>query len=300
MNDAMKKMIVTIGAPIIKHCLMVQALWFVSHGMISSDYTTVYVSLGMAAIGVLWQFWNDYGSVVLRAQMEIYKAKVLAQAAKIQEAGLKPVTVSQIAAQNGNLTTEAVAKAVAKMPPEIQQVVEPVAIMPALLLLAALGLSFLAFTPPAQAAGRKAIANPIINAFNALSALVEKDGDGAVKLSTQIPELQDYVGQACFTQIALIGQVVQAHKLPATLAIATDFEAARLVGMALNRICANPNCGQVWTDVQNVVTAINPGVIPVSLPSICAKIPVMGTVAVSQVPATPNAVIAPASPANSK
>lgn len=154
----------------------------------------------------------------------------------------------------------------------------------AAVLLFAVILATMAFAPTPAAAQTRST-TIIGTALNSLAKLVQDDGTASVKLSTSIPELQDYVGEACWTQIALIGKVVKAHPIPPTFKIATDIEALRLVGMSLNKICGNPNCGQMWTDAQNVANAINPGVLPVSLPSICSKIPVIGTLPQSAVTA---------------
>lgn len=134
------------------------------------------------------------------------------------------------------------------------------------------------------------LSGTITSALNALANLVNEDEQGALTLSTQIPGLQDYVGQACWSKIALIGQVVKAHPVPVTLQVATDIEALRLVGMALNNICADPNCGSMWNDAQNVATAINPVPLPLSFTSICAKVPVLSTLKASALPASPSPV----------
>jgi len=288
MNDATKKMLVTVGAGIIKKLLMLQAAGLVSHGLISSNETETYVSLGMALIGALWSFWDDYGRAIVLSQLEVLKAKSLAQAQQAKIAGLPPVTVTDIAAQSRTMTPADVIKAVAKLPLENQATVAPVKAAMTMAFAAIVAASLFAFSGDVRAQTRSTTV--IGTALNALATLVQNDGTASVQLSTAIPELQDYVGQACWTQIALIGKVVKAHPIPLTLKIASDIEAMRLVGMSLNKICANPNCGQMWTDVQNVANAINPTVLPVSLPSICSKIPVIATLPQSAVSPTVSAV----------
>jgi hypothetical protein len=138
MDDKTKTMMLTIAAGAAKKVLMLQAAGLVSHGIISSNNTEVFVSLGMAAIGALWSFWNDYGKVIVLSQLEVLKAKSLAQAAKMKDAGIAPVTVSQIAAQSPTLGPVEVAKVVATLPAPIQANVRMAAVVAMALLLSAL------------------------------------------------------------------------------------------------------------------------------------------------------------------
>lgn len=103
------------------------------------------------------------------------------------------------------------------------------------------------------------------------------DIGGAATLSMQIPGLQDPVGNACWKQLAPVQALIKAHPLPVTLKIASDIEALRLAAIAMNQVCANPNCGQMFVDATNAATAIAGVPIPVSLGSLCAKVPVIGT-----------------------
>ena len=106
------------------------------------------------------------------------------------------------------------------------------------------------------------------------------DIDGAVSLSTSIPGLADPVGSSCWQQFSPISALIKAHPLPLNLKAASDLEAARLLAIAMNQVCANPNCGQMFLDVNNSIAAITPLPLPISMTSICAKIPVIGTSAV--------------------
>jgi len=127
MDDSTKKMIVTVGAGLAKKVLMLQAAGLVSHGLISSNQTETFVSVGMALIGAAWSFWDDYGRAIVLSQLEVLKAKSLAQAAKMTSAGVSPVTVGQIAAQSASLSSADVVKAVAKLPAANQAAVQDVA-----------------------------------------------------------------------------------------------------------------------------------------------------------------------------
>jgi hypothetical protein len=111
---------------------------------------------------------------------------------------------------------------------------------------------------------------------------------GAQTLSTQIPGLQDPVGNACWSQLGPVQALIKLHPLPATLKVASDIEALRLAAIAMNQVCANPNCGQMFVDATNAAAAISGAPIPVSVSSLCAKVPVIGTSAVPMAaPATP-------------
>src|ERR1019366_4856669 len=102
----------------------------------------------------------------------------------------------------------------------------------------------------------------------------------AIALSTAIPGLQDPVGNACWLQFGPLGELIKTHPLIISGKAAADFEALRLAAIGLNQICANPNCGQMFIDATNAAAAIAPIANGLSLQSICAKIPVIGTSAV--------------------
>lgn len=120
MDDTTRKMLTTIGAGLAKKALITLGSIGATHGLLEANQTEMFVTGGMAVVGLGWSFWNDTGKAVVLAQLEIYKAKVLAQAAKLKENSISPVTVSQIVAQSSTLTTADVVKGVASLPPEIQ------------------------------------------------------------------------------------------------------------------------------------------------------------------------------------
>lgn len=111
------------------------------------------------------------------------------------------------------------------------------------------------------------------------------DISGAVTLSTQIQGLQDPVGNACWLQLAPVQALIAVHPVPLTLKVASDIEAARLLAIAMNQVCANPNCGQMFVDATNAAAAIAGAPLPFSLQSLCSKVPVIGTSAVATAPA---------------
>jgi hypothetical protein len=81
------------------------------------------------------------------------------------------------------------------------------------------------------------------------------------------------VGSACWKTWSAAGAVDKAHPLPLSLKLATDVEAARLVAMAIKKVCMDPNCSQVWNDILNQVAALAIVPLPISLASICSRIP---------------------------
>lgn len=101
---------------------------------------------------------------------------------------------------------------------------------------------------------------------------VSADNDAAIALATAVPDLQDPIGATCWKTFAGLGEVVQKHPLPMTLRLASDIEAARLIQMAIKKVCAEPACNQVWNDMQNQVAALAPISTPFTLQSICSKV----------------------------
>lgn len=125
MNASTRTMVLTLATGLIKKGLISVGMYLVGHGVIESNQTETVVAIGMAGVGIVWSFWNDTGKAVVLSQLEVYKAKVLAQAAKLRENSIAPVTVSQIAAQSPSLTSADVAKTVATLPLAIQANVKP-------------------------------------------------------------------------------------------------------------------------------------------------------------------------------
>jgi hypothetical protein len=122
-----------------------------------------------------------------------------------------------------------------------------------------------------------------------LSTWTSDDINGAVTLSTQIPGLQDQVGQQCWKSFSSIGALVKAHPLPATLKVATDFESARLFEMAIGQVCQNQYCTQMWSDLSNQIGAL--GGVPISsFSSLCSKIHIIsGSITATTASAIPSA-----------
>jgi hypothetical protein len=124
-----------------------------------------------------------------------------------------------------------------------------------------------AVAQPRKAAPRQASIITIIQNW------ADQDVQAAIALATSVDGLPDPVGAACWRTWASAGGVLKAHPLPLTLKLATDVEAARLVAMAIKKVCMDPNCSQVWNDILNQVAALAIVPLPVSLTSICSRIP---------------------------
>lgn len=123
MDDKTKTMMLTLASGVIKKGLLVAGSSLAGHGIINSNQTETFVSIGMVLVGLGWSFWNDYGRAIVMSQLEVLKAKSLAQAAKLTQAGIAPVTASQIAEQSPTLTPSEVTKTVATLPPAVQATV---------------------------------------------------------------------------------------------------------------------------------------------------------------------------------
>lgn len=320
MDDSTKTMMLTIATGIIKKGLLVAGTGLASHGLINSNRTETFVSIGMVVIGAGWSFWNDYGRAIVLSQLEVLKAKSLAQAAKLKDNGIKPVTVSEIAAQHDTLSTADVTKTIATLPADVHATVAKAAAAALALLI----LGSLAFPQPsiaqvtgniaadiAAAAKRKQAATQGCDPLNLkpgcreqaekatvskVSSLVTKPMqdvvnfitgglDDAADLAIAIPDLQDGNGYACWRQFRAAGAVLKLHPIPLTLNVAADLEAIRLVHMTVTRICQNPACTQVFSEATNVIVAAAPLTLQIpSITELCAKIPPIAIVAPSDLP----------------
>jgi hypothetical protein len=125
MDDPTKTMMLALASGAIKKGLISLSAAAVTHGFINSNQTETFVAAGLFLASAGWSFWNDYGKAILLSQLEVLKARSLASAKKIQDAGLKSVTVAEIAAQSPTLTEANVTKVAATMPPEVKASVVP-------------------------------------------------------------------------------------------------------------------------------------------------------------------------------
>lgn len=120
MDDKTKTMMLTMAAGVIKKGLITLSASAVTHGMINSNQTETFVAGGMLLVSVGYSFWNDYGKAIVLSQLEVLKAKSLAQAAKLSANGVAPVTASEIAVQSPTLGPAEVLKTIGTLPASIQ------------------------------------------------------------------------------------------------------------------------------------------------------------------------------------
>lgn len=132
------------------------------------------------------------------------------------------------------------------------------------------------------------IATALAKPFKDIADFIGADADGAVKLATIIPALQDGHGQQCWIAMKSFGDIVQAHPVPITFHVLQDYETLRLLGIATNNLCSNTHCTQVFADLTSMAQAASP--MPLAIPSLhdlCVKVPQIAVVAPQSVPAAP-------------
>jgi hypothetical protein len=91
-----------------------------THGLMTGSGKEALISLAPYVVAAGVAGWREYVRPILTAQLEVLKAKSLAQAAALKAANLPKVTVTQIAAQSPTMEPADVAKAIATLPPEIK------------------------------------------------------------------------------------------------------------------------------------------------------------------------------------
>ena len=141
----------------------------------------------------------------------------------------------------------------------------------------------------------------LMKPFQDLANFIGDDIDGAIALSTQIPEVQDGHGQQCLMAMKTFGTIFKAHPKPLTFHVATDLEALRLFQISANNLCGNPHCTQVFADLATTIQTAAPVNFSIPIPSLhdlCAKVPQIAVVDPVKLPATPSAPAAPAAPAS--
>lgn len=117
-------MLTTIVTMLATKVLMAAAAAMVTHGWINGNQTEMFVASALGGLAVIWSsvkiFWDNYGKAIVKAQLEVLKAKSLAQAAALKDAGQPKITVADIAAQSPTMDAAAVTKAIATLPPEVK------------------------------------------------------------------------------------------------------------------------------------------------------------------------------------
>jgi hypothetical protein len=204
----------------------------VTHGLMTSSNTETFVSGGLLLVSLGWSFWNEYGRAIVMAQLEVLKAKSLAQAAALSAANAPKVTVAQIAAQSPTMDATQVVKAIATLPPEIKATVAPSAGAAAVMALIAGTLALGLLLPGAahaqstrQPAPRPPAltGNPIEDIQNATAAKRTQ----AIANGNQ--SVEDLVA------------AIQKLALP-------DFQYALAMSIATKNVVSTP-CWQAWVDL---------------------------------------------------
>jgi hypothetical protein len=125
MDDSTKKVLMTLATGAVKKVLLTAGAAATTHGLIADIPAETYTAGAVFIVSAGWSFWNDYGKAIILSQLEVLKARSLASAKKIHDAGLKSVTVAEIAAQSPTLTEAQVTKVASTLPPSIQATVVP-------------------------------------------------------------------------------------------------------------------------------------------------------------------------------
>jgi hypothetical protein len=143
--DAKTQMILTtMGAGAVKKAAIVVGSMLSAHGLMRGDDVETFSAAAVALVPILVSFWQDYGKAIVLSQLEVMKAKSLAQAQKLRLAGEPPVTIMEIAQQSRKLSLDDTRTIAATLPAEIQRNIDPspspakVALVLAIVLLGAL------------------------------------------------------------------------------------------------------------------------------------------------------------------
>jgi hypothetical protein len=298
-----------ILAGVARHVLTAAGGALVTSGYIQSSDVAGIVGTGMVLLGVAWSWWQKEG-----------QKKALA----VGSALLQKLTATRSHAAAVEVAEKLPAPSPAAVAAKVTQAVQAITsvILAAVLLALAFPGTARAMTcvdtlnklpigcTPRQASPATATAelNTIMSAiaqpFQALSDFIASDAAGAATLATQVPALQDTNGAACWIKMQAAGAVFQAHPVPLTLKVMTDFESLRLLQMTANDLCAYTPCTVVFSDGANLAVAVASAVggaltsnaVP-SLTQLCARIPQLSPMlpqAVTGITPIPASAVAPA------
>lgn len=196
------------------------ALVLIGHGFLQSSGTEVFIAVGMVFLDHGYSIWKAYGSVMLKASLDILRARVLNAAARAQAApGLAAPALASVAAHVEATT------------PTGSPTVAPVASV------AILAIGLLGLLPPvaAYAQGNRGIpvarpftptvptGNPITDLHNAI------EGQKEAVTASRNADTEDLVGK--------LGKLA----LP-------DFEFALAMSNATNNVVSGP-CWKAWVDL---------------------------------------------------
>jgi hypothetical protein len=170
-----KKIMQILAVGAVKKVLIAGGSILSGVGVATGFSAAEYAGAATAIVAAGYSFWNDYGKAIVLSQLEVMKAKSLAQAQALRLANQPQVTVKQIAEQSSKLTLDDTKAIVATLPHEIQSNIskptEPAAKIVALLAILLLG----AMAWPGDASAQIRIKTPaqLEQDFQALNAKVE-------------------------------------------------------------------------------------------------------------------------------
>lgn len=151
-----------------------------------------------------------------------------------------------------------------------------------------------------EGATRQRILQTLAKPFQDIQQFIGEGVDGAIELSTAIPDLQDGHGQQCWIALRNFTAVGKAHPLPLTGHLAIDLEALRLYAIAANRLCSDVHCTQMFNDyvamgqsiaqaAVGAIGAVGAKAFTPSLQDACTKIPQIPLIApITPVPPAPD------------
>lgn len=134
MDDKTKTLMLTMATGVIKKGLLTLGASLTAHGVIAGNQVETFAAIGMVLVSAGWSFYQDYGKAILISQLDVLKAKSLAQAAKMTQNGVTPVTTTEIAIQSPTLSPREVASTVATLPEVIKANVKPLVLVAILVL----------------------------------------------------------------------------------------------------------------------------------------------------------------------
>lgn len=288
----------------LRHALGIAFGYLLAKGALQSDQQSGFIEIGMSLAGWAvvagWSWWNGAGKARAGALLQkmtgtdnhkdaVEAAKALPEAAAVDTKN-KAITASAV---TGKVVTVLIAAFVLsaflagapamaqlKTPAQIQQDIDAKLQKLDLLNNQIAAKSVAAATGQPAPAALSTIMDAIAKPFKDLADFVSSDAGGAATLATQVPNLQDVNGRACWIKMQDAGAIFQAHPVPVTLKAMTDFEALRLLQMTANNLCAYTPCTVVFSDGANLATAVASAVggaltsnaVP-SLTQLCARIP---------------------------
>lgn len=217
--------------------------FLVTHGVMNSSGTEALISLApfVAAAGLAG--WREYVRPILTAQLEVLKAKSLAQAAALKAANLPKVTVAQIAAQSPTMGPPDVIKAIATLPPEIKATVAPATVpnptVPAIVMLI-LGTALLGLLLPGAAYAQAVAQNPRTPTARPFTP-TPLTGD-------PIKDINNAVAQKKTEAVANANQSVEDVVAAIQKLALPDFQYALAMSIATKNVVSTP-CWQAWVDL---------------------------------------------------